>query len=64
MVDSTDKGIGQNLKVKKMVSSCFPHTFKMNFVSTMLQDHFTNVRKMTINMKYIGIPSDSLSPSC
>lgn len=55
MVDSTDKGIGRNSNSKKWFLGVFPPTFKMSFVTIMLQDHFTNVRKMMINMKYIGI---------
>lgn len=36
-------------------------------MNSMSQDHFTNVRKMTINMKYIGMyisSEDSLYVSC
>lgn len=67
MVDSTDKGIIAG-KLEKLFVVCFAFSehYEMSFVNTMLQDHFTNVRKMTINMKYIGmcISSDSLYLSC
>lgn len=51
----------QQIKVRKWFLSCCFLFFLRNirdeffFVNTTLQDHFTNVRKMTINMKYIGI---------
>lgn len=41
--------------LRKWFLGVFPRTFKLSFVTIMLQDHFTNVRKMMINMKYIGI---------
>jgi len=58
------KVLVETRKLRKWFLYVFPQTFKMNLVTTMLQDHFTNVRKMMINMKYIGISSDSLSLSC